>query len=409
MENWKQTLYITFFAQMVSAVGFSIVIPFLPLYVEQLGTDTSLGVEFWSGMVFSSMAITMAIASPIWGTLADRYGRKLMVMRSMFGGALILLAMGFARSAEQLALLRALQGLITGTVLATNSLVAAAVPREQSGSAMGLLQGGFLGGIALGPLIGGFISDMFGFRSAFAITSVLLMVGGILVTLGVHEHFVPPPRDRARGAVLQNWRHVLHMPGVMLAYLVRFLSRFAPMLLLPFLPLFVSSLRPDASHQGTITGLIVGSAYAAGTVSSFFLGRLGDQYGHRRILIVSSFVAACCYALQGFAAEIWVLLGLQIVTGAAIGGTGPSLNALLLRYTRAGDEGVVYGFEQSVSAAARGSAPLLGAAIATWGNLSGVFFASGLVLLLASIVTAWTLREAAPPESLEPESLKVLY
>ncbi len=409
MENWKRTLYITFFAQMVSAVGFSIVIPFLPLYVEQLGTDTSLGIEFWSGMVFASMAITMAIASPIWGTLADRYGRKLMVMRSMFGGALILLAMGFARSAEQLALLRALQGLITGTVLATNSLVAAAVPREQSGSAMGLLQGGFLGGIALGPLIGGFISDMFGFRSAFAITAVLLLVGGILVTLGVQEHFVPPARDRARGAVLRNWRYVLHMPGVLPAYLVRFLSRFAPMLLLPFLPLFVSSLRPDAPNQGTITGLIVGSAYAAGTVSSLFLGRLGDRHGHRRILILSVLVGACCYALQGLTTQIWPLLGLQILTGAAIGGTGPSLNALLLRYTQAGHEGVVYGFEQSVSSAARGSAPLLGAAIATWGPLSSVFFASGLTLVLAGGLALWGLRDTPTTDPLEPESLKVLY
>ena len=100
--NWKRTLYIVFFAQMVAVAGFLVTVPFLPLYVEELGTNTNLSTELLAGLTYSAQAFTMAIASPIWGALADRYGRKLMVERAMFGGTVIVLLMGFVQSAEQL-------------------------------------------------------------------------------------------------------------------------------------------------------------------------------------------------------------------------------------------------------------------------------------------------------------------
>ena len=91
-----------FVAQLLTAVGFSVIFPFLSLYVTELGSRTALSVEFLAGAVFSAQAITMMIASPIWGAVADRYGRKLMVERAMFGGAVIMLLMGFVRSGEEL-------------------------------------------------------------------------------------------------------------------------------------------------------------------------------------------------------------------------------------------------------------------------------------------------------------------
>jgi DHA1 family multidrug resistance protein-like MFS transporter len=141
--DWQRTLYIMVAAQLVAGVGLSNMFPFLPLYVQALGTKTSLSLEFWAGMVYSAQAMTMMIASPIWGAVADRYGRKLMVQRAMFGGAVMMLLMAFARSAEALALLRAAQGLVTGVISAASALVAAVAPRERTGYAMGLLQVGF--------------------------------------------------------------------------------------------------------------------------------------------------------------------------------------------------------------------------------------------------------------------------
>ena len=128
-QSWHRTLYIVFFAQLMTAVGFSSIFPFLPLYVESLGTHTSLSLELLAGLVFSAQAFTMMLASPIWGALADRYGRKVMVERAAFGGAVLLLMMAYVRSAEQLVALRAIQGFVTGTLAASNALVAASVPR----------------------------------------------------------------------------------------------------------------------------------------------------------------------------------------------------------------------------------------------------------------------------------------
>src|SRR5262245_49805275 len=124
MESWKRTLYLLAFAQVVSSIGFSVFFPFLPLYVNQLGTNTGLSLEFWSGMVFGGQALVMALTAPIWGSIADRYGRKPMLERALYGGTIIILLMGFARSAEELALLRAIQGAITGTIAAANALAA---------------------------------------------------------------------------------------------------------------------------------------------------------------------------------------------------------------------------------------------------------------------------------------------
>ena len=160
--GWQRTLYIIFFVQLVTAVGFSSIFPFLPLYIKELGATTSLSVELLAALVFSAQAFTMMLTSPIWGSLADRYGRKLMVARSTFGGALIILLMAFVTSAEQLVVLRAIQGLITGTLAASSALVVAAVPRERTGYAMGLLQVSLGVGLGVGPLIGGLAADTCG-------------------------------------------------------------------------------------------------------------------------------------------------------------------------------------------------------------------------------------------------------
>ncbi|MBN1668424.1 MAG: MFS transporter, partial [Anaerolineales bacterium] len=148
---WRRTLYILFFAQLMVAVGFSSIFPFLPLYVDSLGSSYGLSLELLAGLVFSAQAFTMMLASPLWGALADRYGRKIMVVRSMFGGALVTLLMALVSSAEQLVALRALQGLITGTIAAASALQASVTPRRHLGYAMGLLQVGFGTGIAAGP------------------------------------------------------------------------------------------------------------------------------------------------------------------------------------------------------------------------------------------------------------------
>jgi DHA1 family multidrug resistance protein-like MFS transporter len=392
VPSWKRTLYIIFFAQVVTSVGFSCFFPFLPLYVAELGSKSRLSIEFLSGLAFSAQAFTMMIASPIWGTIADRFGRKLMVQRAMFGGAVVICLMGFARSAEELVLLRACQGMITGVIGAHNALVAGVAPRERTGYAMGLLQVGLGVGVALGPLLGGILADLFGYRSAFYVTSFMLFISGVVVLVGVQENFQPRETKKAkRPSLLVKWQVILSFPGVLVTYSMRFISQFGRMMVYPILPLFIQSLLIDPTRLNTFTGAVTGIHSIFTTLSALYLGRLGDRIGHRRILIFCSIAAALFYFPQSLIHAAWQFLFLQALAGAALGGVIPSIGALLARYTPQGDEGTVYGLDNSVHSGARALAPMLGAGVAIWFGMRATFVVLGLIFLAGAILCVWRL------------------
>jgi len=396
--SWKRTLYVTVFAQIMTSLGFSSFFPFLPLYVAELGTNTQLSVEFLSGLAFSGQAFMMMIASPVWGMIADRYGRKLMVERAMFGGAVVVLLMGFARSAEELVLLRTVQGMITGVIGAHNALVASVVPRERTGYAMGLLQVGLGIGVAMGPLVGGLVADLFGYRAAFYVTSSLLFVSGIVVWFGVEENFRPTSREKVETrTLLQKWSSILSASGVLITYSLRFISQFGRMMIYPILPFFILPLMNDPSRVNTFTGIVVGTNSVFITLSAIYLGRLGDRIGHRLILICCFIGGALAFLPQGFVVAPWQLLVLQALAGAALGGIIPSISALLARYTPQGEEGVVYGLDNSVHSGARALAPIFGASVAMWMGYRTTFAVIGLLFFMAAILSLWRLPRERDP------------
>lgn len=398
MESWKRTLYIMFSAQLLSSVGFSMIFPFLPSYVTSLGSSLGLSLVFLAGAVFSAQAVTMAVASPIWGALADRFGKKMMVQRAMFGGALIILLMGFSTSAEMLVALRAIQGLITGTVAAANALVAATAPRSRMGYAMGVLQVGIWSGVALGPLLGGVMADALGYRMAFFVTAALLFAGGLLVQFGVREAGSAGAARKGPG-MLAVWRHVLSAPGVALIFFFRFLAWLGRNVLVPYLPLFVATLLANQGSVNTLTGLTIGAASGAGTVSAIILGRLGDRVGHRGILLVCALTAGLFYIAQAWTTSFWQLLLLQTLTGAAAGGVMPVLSALLNHFTAPGEEGAAFGFDNSVASLSRAVAPMLGAVLVVWGGFAALFVAAGLLFVLTALCAYWLLPKAQPAEA----------
>lgn len=391
--TWRRTLAVTAVAQMCALVGFSSVFPFLPLYVSELGSSTGLDEGVLAGLVYSGQAFTMMLASPFWGALADRHGRKLMVERSMFGGALLLVTMAFVRSAEQLVFLRMAQGMITGTIGAANALVAGVVPRERMGYAMGLLQVALGAGLAIGPLIGGATADIFGYRAAFYVTGGMLFIGGLVVFFGVEEHFTPPRAPRTAGfGFLSGYRQILALPSVSVIYLMRFINQLGRMIIIPVLPLLIISLAADASKANTLTGLVVGTASAAATVAGLVLGRVGDRVGHRKILVACSIGAGLLFLPQALVSGIWQLLVLQTLAGAAAGGIVPAISALLAAHTRPGQEGAVYGLDTSVGSGARTIAPMIGVFIAALVGVRAVFAATGMIYLLAAAIALWILK-----------------
>lgn len=391
-SSWQRTLYILFFAQMMGAVGFSSIFPFLPLYVQKLDSTTGMSIELLSGLVYSGQAFAMMLASPIWGAIADRYGRKLMVERSMFGGAVVMLFMAFVGSAEQLVVLRTIQGLITGTLAAANALLASVTPRREIGYAMGLLQVGFNVGLAVGPLIGGFAADAFGYSTVFYLTAALLLLSGILVAVGVHEQFDPAQaRVEQKTSLLAAYRKLLAVRGVFTTYVLRFLTSLGRMMILPIIPLFIQALLRDNSSVNTFTGLVMGISSGATTVSAVLLGRLGDRSGYRKVLIASTAVLIVGHIAQGFVTAAWQLLALQAVVGVSLGGVLPIISALLANYIKAGGEGSAFGLDNSVTAAGRAVAPMLGAAVAAAWGYPMAFIATGLVFFVSTLLAIWRL------------------
>ncbi len=363
--RWQVTLAVVFIAQLFTAVGFSMVFPFLPLYVSDLGSVTGMSVELMAGLVISSQAFTMMIVSPLWGAAADRYGRKLMVMRATFGGTVILALMGLVQNGEQLIILRAIQGLVTGTVAANNALVAGVVPRERIGFSMGLLQVGLWGGFSLGQIVGGVLADAFGFSMPFFITATMLLLSGVLVYYGVDEDFEPLEAATQRPNLLRQWGHVLQANGVMIVYGMRFLAGVARFMIVPIAPLLIVFLLPEnANNASTITGTVTAVSYAAATLSGVYLGRLGDRIGHRTVLYGTAAAAMVLYLPQVFVENVWQFWFWQALAGLAIGGVISAPSALLARYTDAGEEGSTFGLDNAIVSGSRFIAPLVASGLA---------------------------------------------
>ncbi len=402
-QGWERTLYILFFAQLMTAVGFSSIFPFLPLYVTELGSSMGLSIELLSGLVFSAQAFTMMLASPVWGALADRYGRKLMVVRSTVGGSVLLLAMAFVQSGEQLVLLRAMQGVITGTLAASNALVASVVPRERTGYAMGLLTVAVGSGVAIGPLVGGAVADIYGYSAAFYVTAAMLFLSGLLVLVGVKEEFVPQAKTRDSSVgVIASWVVLLRTKGLGIAYGIRFVTQLGRMMIVPITPLFIQELMGGTDGVNTVTGLVTGVYAGMLTLSSIYLGRLGDRVGHRRVVLISVLFVALLYLPQSLVDQSWQLLLLLGLAGAAMGGVIPTVSALMAGYSSADEAGMVYGLDNSVRAAARSIAPLIGSFIALWVGIRGTFVATGVIFLLAWLLASFRLPELATPVTAPP-------
>ena len=406
MEVWKRNLYVIWAAELVAIAGFSVVMPFLPYYVQELGITELHQVEIWSGILFATQAATMTIFAPIWGSVADRYGRKLMVQRAMFGGAVVLAIMGFAQNVWQLAILRAIQGMLTGTVPAATTLVASSAPRERSGYALGLLQTAVWSGASVGPLLGGLVADTWGYRAAFWVTGSLLFVAGLTVWRFVEEDFHPPKRDAAspESGFWYGVKLVARDHGLISLFFVRILARLAVRTLGPILPLFVQSLIPASTRVASITGLISGAGAATSAVGALTLGRASDRLGYRRVLLVCALLAGLVYVPQFFVQNPWQLLVLQGLLGLVMSGVLASISALLANLAPEGRQGAVYGVDSSAVAMANAIGPMLGASVAAAFGLRVPFLLAAVIFFLAAGL-AWVAvpkpQPATAPVALE--------
>ncbi len=395
-RSWRRTLYALWVAQTLTIIGFSLRTPFLPFYVAELGAKTFEQQALWAGAINAGGAAMMAIVAPIWGTLADRYGRKLMVLRAMFAGSLTISLMALATSPWQLLALRFAEGAFTGTVAASTTLAASTVPKERLGYGLGLMQMAVFSGSAVGPLLGGVLADAFGYRLTFLLAGSMLFTGGWIVLLLVHEQFTrPAPETSGRSARLSTIS-LLWQPALLAVIGGLLALRSASGALQPIVPLLVEQLLRGSGAVNSMAGLSLGIAGLTSAVASIVIGRAGDQFGMRRLLIVTSLLAGLTYLPLAAAQSVAHLVLLQALFGIASGGMLPTANALIAHLTPAERRGTVYGFTTTATAVGGFVGPLGGTALAAVFSIRVAFVAMG-ALLLAAAIWLWQALPAGEP------------
>lgn len=398
MQRWQINLAVLWFSNFLFMSGMTMIMPFLALYLKtDLGLTDEHEIGIWAGFIFAANFVTAFLFQPIWGKLSDRYGRKIMLLRSGFGMSAVILAMGFAQTPLHLLLLRVANGVISGFQPAAVALVSANTPKERMGFAMGTLQSGATAGIILGPFFGGLMADSFGFRPIFYITGSLLLFATLLTWLLVRESF-----DRSTAAeapqisVINGFRELMRIPQIPVLLAVTLMIQFALLGPNPLIPLYVEKLHGSMENVAFWAGFVGSVTAMSNMVASPLLGRLGDKVGAATILFISLLGSAIMFIPQAFVGSVGELLIWRFMLGIFMGGLVPTVNALLRRYTPDGMISRAFGFNSSAFSLGNMLGPVIGGALSGPIGIEGLFIVSGTLLLATSIWFYFTMARAKP-------------
>ena len=380
MQLWKRNLYILWSGCFITMIGSSLVIPFLPLYIEQLGVKEVARIAHWSGLVFSASFMLSAIVSPMWGRMADKHGRKLMLLRASLGMAVIMTLMGLVQNVYQLFFLRLLMGLVSGYIPAAITMVATQVPKEHSGWALGTLSTGSVAGTLIGPVIGGTLAEIIGLHHVFFVTGGFMLLSFLVSLLFVREEFVKPSTT-----VLTNQEvfKLIKYPKLLAAmFLTTFMIQFANMSIEPIVTIYVKQLAQNMGHIALVSGAVVSVAGLANIIAAPRLGRLSDRYGARKILLVCLFLAALVFIPQAFVQNLWQLMGLRFLLGLTMAGMLPAVNSLIKRSVPQSVSGRVFGYNQSAQFLGNIAGPNLGGQMAAHFGIRYVFLSTSALIFI---------------------------
>ena len=397
--NWKRTLIVAWLGCFLTGAAFSLVMPFLPLYVAELGVTGHSALNLWSGIVFSITFLFSAIASPFWGGLADRKGRKIMLLRSALGMGIVMILMGMAQNIWQFLILRALLGLLGGFVPNANALIATQVPRNKSGWALGTLSTGGVSGALLGLLAGGLLADHYGLRPVFFITASVLMLCFVVTLLCIKEKFQPVSKKEmlhVREVVfsLKNPRLVLSL------FVTTMIIQIASGSIAPILTLYVRELAGNVGNIAFISGMIASVPGVAALLSAPRLGKLGDRIGPDKILIAALIFSVLLLIPMSFVQTPWQLGILRFLLGAADGALLPAVQTLLVYNSSNQIAGRIFSYNQSFRDIGNVTGPLMGAAISANYGFRAVFLVTACVVLF-NIIYSWnSLRRRREPQVL---------
>ena len=392
--NWQVTLWAMVGIQFIMTMSFSFLSPIMPLFLPQLGVTTDAGIALWSGILNGSTSFVAAFASPLWGRLADTYGRKPMLIRSSCAIAVFTALMGMSLNVWQFFAARALMGVFAGFSSTAMALVASQVPEQRLGYALGWLSTGQLVGSLFGPVIGGVLADLTGsYGIPFYCTSAITFASVFLVWRGVQERFARPDGAHRRRSGLRAVALMIGAAGVLPLFFVLFMAQFSTRAVQPLVTVFVQELvgmRPDLATLGGLAFSVTG---LAGMIAVPILSKHSDEIGYRRVLLICLAGATLTSLPQAFATSYWLFAVERFGVGLFVGAIVPTANALIGRMVSRGERGTVYGMTSSATFLGNSLGPLTGGAIAASFGLRWVFLITSALLLANLIWVYFTVPE----------------
>lgn len=373
---WVVTLTILVASAFLMDMSFTMITPFLPVYLSsELGAKAS-DVDMWSGAVFAVTFFVSGLLGPVWGVLADRKSRKLMALRASIGLTISYALCGIVQTPMQLFAARFFQGLCAGLYPALLALLAASIPARKTGLSMGLMQGGMTVGAVVGPFVGGVLADYFGMRESFFVASIALGLISLLIGFCIKE------KPRTIKVTSRNWFDwsVLRQPAIfkmLIACAVIHASLFSAQ---PILPLYIAQLQGSMDNIMMLSGTIFSVCAISIMIASPILGAAGQKFGFLKVLSCSLFFAGLLISAQvlgrtPFEFGVW-----RFIAGFAIAGLIPLVNSIISTECPPDKKGEVFGFNFLTGHAGMALGPFAAGALSGWFGYQAVIVASGLIL-----------------------------
>lgn len=383
--SWKKNVYVLAFGSCLVGLGFSLILPFLSLYISTLGNYSKTELSFWSGAVFAATYLVQMFVSPLWGKLADKKGRKLMILRASLGMGIVIIGMGCVTTAWQLFILRLLQGFFSGYVSNCIALVAVETPHKYSGKAMGILNTGFIAGQLTGPFLGGVIGEYLGYRISFWLTGAAMFIAFLLSVFFVHENFKPADaKDVANQSTKQIFFSLsqLQRKVVVVMLLSTMILQIAVYAISSVLSLYVKQLMNNTGQYTLIAGIIAAMPGIAMFLAASRIGEISDKIGSTKVLRYALLLAVLDNLFQSFASSLIILGILRFILGIADAATLPSVQTTLAKVAPHDVAGRIFAYNQSAQAAGMFIGPLLGSAISGLLDFNLVFVVIALVVFI---------------------------
>ena len=378
-EHWRRNLVVCMFGSFTTIVAMTLLLPFLPLYVEQLGVRDPAAIVRWSGAAYGATFFSAALVAPLWGRLADRYGRKLMLIRASLGMAVAMALIGLAQDVWQLVGLRLLAGLLGGYASGSTVLIATQTPKERSGWALGTLSSAVMAGSLVGPLIGGLLPPLIGIRWTFFGAGAVIFVAFLATLLLVREER-RPARAKATAKPAGGWAAVPDKRPVTAMLLTGMLLMLANMSIEPIITVYVAQLVAEPARVTVMAGFVMSAAALGSILSASRLGKLADRVGHWNVIIGCLAISAVLLVPQAFVSSVWQLVGLRFLMGLSLGGLLPCIASVIRHNVPEGSAGSMLGYSISAQYTGQVAGPLLGGFVGGHFGMPTVFLATCVLM-----------------------------